>query len=666
MKHRQSKLETGISLFLTFLFGFIATINGQQLKVNSLFSDNMVLQRNQNITVWGTSKPGDEIFVSFMKDKYSAQADSSGSWEIKIGNYKAGGPYEMNISSGDEHINFKNILIGDVWICSGQSNMNMPMAGWGRVADYEEEISKADYPKIRLLTIPLTLAPEPQQTVDCGGWDICTPENIEQFSAAAYYFGKEVFEKTNIPIGLLHVSKGGTPVESWMCQQALSDREDLKEKINFVKEGNNNLYNKLNSDYKKEFKNWLSYLKSNDLGYLSKPAWYDKSINISGWEQMELPQVWENVLGKFDGVVWFAIDINIPESWLGSDLILNLGPTQDLDIAYFNGKEVGAQSSRNSLSIYTVDKNLVNQGENRIAVRVLDMYGAGGLWGRFDKFEITNLKNEKISLKGNWHYKQSVNLEVLANQPPDRPNPDRYPTILFNGMISPLLNVRNAGVIWYQGESNGSNAFQYRKMFPRLIEHWRNHFKNPEQRFYFVQLANYMKRAVSPVDEKWSVIRESQAAALNLENTGIASAIDIGDEFDVHPKNKKEVGRRLALNALHNYYNLDVPFSGPVYKSFEVNSNKAIISFDNIYSGLKTNDGNPPREFEIAGADKIFFNADAEIKGNEIIVFSEKVSNPVVVRYAWKNNPNVNLYNSEMLPALPFRTDNWKVVTEDE
>ncbi|GJQ62380.1 MAG: 9-O-acetylesterase [Melioribacteraceae bacterium] len=644
-------------LFVATAMSFFAG----DLKINSLYSDNMVLQRGESLTISGEAEPDSAVEVMFNGRVFTNQADKSGNWSIDIGEHKEGGPYELVVSSKNKSITLKNILIGDVWLCSGQSNMNMPLAGWGRVLNYEEEISNADYPEIRLLKIPLTLAPEPRKNIKTKGWEVCSPESIEDFSAVGYFFGRKIHRETDVPIGLVHVSKGGTPVETWMCEEALSDRNDLKNKIEWVKASDSDLYKKLNSDYKKDFFEWLKELNENDAGYTGDTKWFELELDVSGWNTMPLPGAWEDSIGEFDGVVWFAKEVNIPESWLVNDITIDIGPVQDMDITYVNGEKAGHQMSRNSLSRYVVKPGVFKAGKNRIVTRVLDLYGSGGLWGKYDKFELKSADGQIISLEGDWFYKKAVDLTEYDEEPPKRPNPDRYPTILFNGMITPLSDMRSAGVIWYQGESNTRNAFQYREMFPRMIKHWRTHFDNEDLHFYFVQLANYALSSYNVDGEIWGTLRESQAKALVLENTGMATAIDIGDPFDVHPKNKQEVGRRLALKALKNYYKIDLPFNGPVYKDVEFKDDKAIVSFDFVYDGLRVSDSKDIREFKIAGEDENFYPAHAEISGDKIVLWSNEVENPIAVRYAWKNYPLVNLYNSPGLPVYPFRTDNFKI-----
>jgi sialate O-acetylesterase len=648
----------------TILILISIPLYGSHLKVNSLFGNNMVIQHSKTFSIWGTSQPMELVEVQFLGDTFTVNSDKDGRWIIELISYDIGGPYELNIKSDEEIIKYRNVMIGDVWLCSGQSNMNMPLAGWGRVLNYEEEIANAVYPNIRLLTIPLTIAATPQDEVSTDGWDVCSPETIADFSAVAYFFAREVYNKTGVPIGLVHSSKGGTPIESWMCEDALEDRDDLQETIEVVKTSSEEIYKNLRHNYKVEFKKWYNSLADIDLGYNDSPEWFNVNKDLHEWEEMNLPSAWEKQIGKYDGIVWFTRDVVIFDSLIEQSAKLNLGPIQDYDITYFNGQRIGQQNSKNSISVYDIPLELIRKGKNRIVVRVLDLYGPGGLWGVNDKFELKFENGTTIDLSGEWRYKQSLELTKLEKQPPTRVNPDRNPTVLFNGMISPLKDINLAGVLWYQGESNSRNAYQYRFMFERMINHWREHFSNTDLHFYFVQLANYKNRALTPVDAAWAVLRESQSRVLTLKNTGMASAIDIGDQYDVHPKNKQEVGRRLALNALNIYYGKDVAYSGPVYDSMEIEGDTVKISFNHVYDHLNISQRETLNEFTIAGSDKVFHNASAKIIGRTVYVYSSNVTNPVAVRYAWQDNPDVNLYNSEGLPAYPFRTDKWKVVTQ--
>ena len=651
-------------LSLTVIFTTLLAFNYYaQVQISSIFTDNMVLQKGINIPIWGRGIPGSKIEIHFHNQFVKTKVNNKGLWKADLTPENYGGPYQLSIISKDT-IKLKNVMVGEVWLCSGQSNMEMPVEDWGRVKDYKKVVANANYKNIRLLFIPPTLAPEPQKSVENSGWKICNSKNIKEFSAVAYFFGRELYKKLKVSIGLIDVTKGGTPIESWMDRASLKEYPNWQKKINFVHNSNTVVFDSIKKAYKLNYKNWLKRIEAIDLGYTSSEPWY-KNIDISSWKNMKLPSVWEKEgLPNFDGVVWFKKKISIPDNWLNKKLILSLGPIQDYDITYFNGVKVGDQKRRDALSVYKIPSKLVNKNVCTITVRVLDNYGIGGIWGNEKYLFIKNEDGNKISLKGNWKYKPTVNINNNENKPPQRPRLDRYPTILFNGMIAPLINYGIKGFLWYQGESNASSeAYVYRKLFPKLIKSWRQYWGDDNLPFYFVQLANYKAKKDKPTDDDWADIRESQGLALNLKNTGMAVTIDIGDSVNIHYKNKQEVGRRLSLIALNKDYGFKVGYSGPLYNHYKIEQNKIKIYFD-FADGLKTNNGKPPAGFSICGKNHKFYWAHAKIENNSVTVWSPKIKNPVAVRFEWASNPDCNLYNKYNLPAAPFRTDNYKLITQ--
>jgi len=470
-----------ISLFYTFsAHAFIV--------LPDVITDNMVLQQKDETSFWGKAAPGKTITItpSWNNKSYTASIDANGNWKLKIKTPAAGGPYKISLNDG-ELLVLKNVMVGEVWLCSGQSNMEMPLAGWGKIKDYEREIANAKYPNIRILKVKKTINSQPQEDFKSNtmGWQECSPSTISDFSATAYFFARRLIQDKNIAIGLIDATWGGTVIESWTSADAI---------------------------------------------------------------------------------------------------------------------------------------------------------------GKVDAFTDTIKKFEAIPT--------STKLT----------NPNK-PTLLFNGMINPFLPVAIKGVIWYQGESNNSRAYQYRELFPLMINDWRTKFNRPNLPFLFVQLANFQAINPQPADATWAELREAQTMALSLPNTGMAVAIDIGETGDIHPKNKQDVGKRLALLALKKVYKVDVVDEGPMYKSNKVENGKIIVNFRPSIAALKTSDGKAITGFAIAGEDKKFYWATAEIKGNSIVVSSKDVKNPVAVRYAWANNPINNLVNEAGLPASPFRTDDWPGIT---
>ncbi len=553
---------------ILFFSVFIFLINLNAATVSSVFSDNMVLQQGKPIPVWGNGKPGEVVTAELNSSSKSSTINSEGKWKIIFDEMNYGGLYELKIFSKEDTIKFSNVMIGEVWLCSGQSNMEMPVGGWGRVKNYLQEIAAAKYDSIRLLFIPPTLGPEPQKEVPNDGWKICSPENIDEFSAVAYFFGRELYEKLKVPIGLIDVTKGGTPIESWMSDESFKDFPEFNDRINFVKSSNKIQLDSIYRAYKKNYLLWLKDLEKKDAGFYKENHWFS-TTDLSSWEKMNIPTVWENAgLPYYDGVVWFKKEITLPDDWLGQNLILSLGPIQDYDITFFNGTKIGEQKKRDNLSVYNVDKNLTEKKDCEITVRVFDAYGIGGIWGKPEMIYLKNEKGEKINLAGEWYYKPTFDINKENFLPPENPRLDRFPEILFNGMISPLIGFGIKGVLWYQGESNAERAFQYRKLFPIMIKSWRRCWKDDSLSFYFVQLANYKAKKDKPKDDSWAELREAQALALSLNNTGMAVTIDLGDAVNVHYKNKQEVGRRLALIALNKNYNSNVEYSGPVFDHF--------------------------------------------------------------------------------------------------
>ena len=451
-----------------------------------IFSDHAVLQQQTEAPIWGkaTPKKNVRLITSWDNQTYNVLADLNGDWKIKVKTPAPGGPYTISISDGKELV-LKDILIGEVWICSGQSNMEMPLAGWGKVLNYENEIASANYPNIRLLHIQKATSTKPLNDVKTvlNGWQACSPTTIPEFSSVGYFFGRELFMKLNIPIGLINTTWGGTIAEAWTSGESLELMPDFRDSVQVVKNEN--------------------------------PA--------------------------------------VPQN-------------------------------------------------------------------------------------------------------PDNPN---RATLLYNAMIHPLVDYAFQGVIWYQGEANADRAYQYRDLFPLMIYDWRKNW-NRDFPFYFVQLANFMKREAEPKESHWAELREAQFRTLRLKNTGMAVTIDIGDADDIHPKNKQEVGKRLAAIAEANTYNLPVVFSGPLYENYSIEGNKIRIKFQHTENGLKTNDGKALTGFSIAGTDHKFVWATAVIDGNDIVVSSPDVEFPVAVRYGWANNPDCNLRNGANLPASPFRTDDWR------
>lgn len=622
----------------------------------AVFSDNMVLQQKTDAAVWGKAVPGKtiEISTTWSDKRYTAKADTDGNWKIKVATPAYGGPYVMTISDGEPTI-LKNILIGEVWVCSGQSNMEMPLAGWGKINDYQKEVEQARYPAIRLLQAVHVTSNSPlaDAKVTNHGWKPCTPQYVAEFSSVAYFFAREIYKKTGIPVGLIHTSWGGTVAEAWTSAETLQKRTDFTEALAQVRSSGP----EDKKNYEIKLTAWNQLVIAKDQGYnQGVPVWNDKSVNTSDWAEMKIPAYLENTLPDLDGVVWFQKKVIVPARMAGKALKLNLGPVDDNDITWFNGVKVGETKGYNVDRIYTIPAGLVKAGENTLTVRVFDGSGGGGIYGRPELLNLVDGTGEKISITGSWKYKVGLDLKNITPMPVPNDGPNR-PAVLFNAMINPFIQYSIRGAIWYQGESNAQRAHQYRTLFPAMITDWRAKWKQGDFPFYFVQLANYMKPAVKPGSSAWAELRDAQLQTLSLPQTGMAVAIDLGDADDIHPKNKQEVGRRLALIALAKDYGYKTPYSGPVFASQKISGAAITISFKQADKGLRTHENDELNGFAIAGKDQVYYWAKAVIQGNKVVVSSTEVKDPVSVRYAWGNNPEANLYNGAGLPASPFRTD---------
>lgn len=639
--------------FLTSLF--LQTSAYAQIRLPKVFGDSMVLQRGINIPVWGSSSPGAMIVAKLGNVQATAKANQQGKWTIKFPIFKAGGPYTLEIAESgkpDSKIKLKGILIGDVWLASGQSNMEWQLQ---QSKDAGKEISNAHFPNIRFLVVKQDKQLKPQPDILAGKWKVCDSVNAKEWSAVAYFFARKIHVDQNVPVGIIQSTWGGTPIEAWTGRETL-----LTSPITKARTLSNDT---LHFDEKDVLSDSLSWVRIWDIVYnpqnnadkiFTAPAFDD-----AGWTTVDMPNVVKDFgIGYHEGMVWLRKKINLPESFHQKNIVINLGHPEMNYSLYFNGKEICKNIwYSNPTHSYSIPADLVQKGENTIAVRVAMLWGGGGL-NPADDIYIAN-DSSKVSLAGKWLYKKDLEPAF-----PKIRNNQHYPTVLFNAMINPVIPYGIKGFIWYQGESNAAAAYDYRQLFPMMISDWRQRWKQGNLPFLFVQLANYMKTKPQPSESEWAELREAQTRTLSLPNTGMACAIDIGEAGDIHPKNKQDVGQRLALVANKLVYKQDCIASGPTYKSYRKDSNRIRISFTNTGSGLSTKDGKEVNGFAIAGKDKKFYWAKAMIEGNEIIIYSDKVDEPVAVRYAWADNPECNLINSEGLPAAPFRTDEWKGITQ--
>jgi sialate O-acetylesterase len=635
--------------FFFSLFFLVAVSSFAGVTLPKVFTSNMVLQRGKPIKIWGWADKGEKITVQCNGQKAVAKTDKEGAWMLTMQPMQAGGPYELTID-GKNKIVLSNILIGDVYMCSGQSNMEFALRNANNAT---KEIAASSYPDIRLFTVKKATSFAEKKDVDpAGEWAVCGPASSGDFSAVAYFFARKLIKDINVPIGLIHSSWGGTNIEAWTSWDIMSKTADYS-KVDLVKmEAGRAESAKRQQQFQESLKN--------DIGVTEK--WYDPSAAVSGWKNIQLPKLWEQTeIGNADGIVWFKKEFELPPSLNGKKLTLSLGPIDDNDVTWINGKQAGAINGYNIDRVYEIDPALLVPGKNTIVVKVTDNAGGGGIYGKPEQLYV-QAGTEKVFLAGEWQYKASV-LNTSFGLADGGPN--SFPSQLYNAMIAPLIQFPVAGAIWYQGESNAGEAFKYRTLFPALINNWRNKWGYAFP-FFWVQLANYTKADSLPVQSDWAELREAQNMTLQLPQTGQAVIIDVGEAADIHPKNKQDVGYRLALAAEKVMYNKDIVYSGPVYQSMKTEGNKIIIQFTNTGSGLLAKDKyGYLKGFAIAGSDQHFVWASAWIEGDKVIVQGNGVQNPVAVRYAWGNNPDdANLYNKEGIPASPFRTDSFKGITE--
>ena len=640
----------------TLLLIFLAATLNAQVKLSPIFSSNMVLQQGMEIPVWGWASPGEKVTVTLEKGTATAKANKEGKWTLKLPAMNYGGPLTMTIK-GKNVQTLDNILIGEVWVCSGQSNMEFNMLS---VRNSDAEIAASDYPDIRLFTVKRRISGTQQDKLEEGEWSKCSPITIPRFSAVAYFFGRELNQKLKVPIGLINTSWGGTVAETWTSEQMTGQNPDFANQLAQLKKVNLDDYAR---SIEKEVRERVGETSLVDLGMKGdQPAWADPEFNDSAWKIMDLPGYIEsNGLQGVDGIIWFRKEIDLTEAEAGQKTTLFLAKVNDSDNTFINGKLVGSTKLQAEKSrIYEIPAGVLKPGKNNLTVQMEDVGGMGGIYGNPATLNL-QCGERTISLAGNWKYKVGlVKFNTVLS-------PNSYPTLLYNGMIHALVPYGIRGAIWYQGEGNAGRAKQYQRVFPDLIKDWRNHWNQGQFPFFFVQLANFMKTDSLPQESAWAELREAQSMTLALPNTGMAVTTDVGEALDIHPKDKQTVGKRLALSAFKVAYKQDLTYTGPVYKSMVVSGNKVTLTFDETGDGLKIKDKyGYVKGFAIAGEDHKFYWATGKVIGkNTLEISSPEVKNPVAVRYGWGNNPDdANLYNSADLPASPFRTDNWKGITE--
>jgi len=635
------------------------------LSLEPIFSDHMVLQQSTNAAIFGTSTP--EIRVSVngsWGNSATTYSDQNGHWNVKITTPKAGGPYELKVETRDTTAVFNDVLIGEVWLASGQSNMEMPLTGYlptEPIDNYQQEIDSAIYNKIRMLTVRRNMSPFPVESMQ-GNWLVCHPDTAATFSATAYFFARRIHKEFNVPVGIIHSSWGGTVAEAWASEEGLADFPQFQEVVQEYQQQSSGAQEWLSQFGKINIPHDLESFESLDFedSQIAAPEFDDSS-----WSNCDLPldQVTTDVLlpgsdisQALHGIFWFRKTFDLQD--VPNNMALSIGPIDDADVTYINGIKVGATWDWQQNREYFIPEGVLKQGQNVLAIRHYDAGWGSNLGG---PIHLSNSSGDSISLEGSWKGRLYADIfldslvkydleknDALVNRPiiPSG-SPNELPSSLFNGMLQPLIPYSIKGAIWYQGESNVGRAEEYKKLFPSMIADWRKQW-GYEFPFYFVQIAPFdYGNSLSPA------LRDAQRYSLQTPKTGMAITMDIGHPESIHPGNKQDVGNRLALLALANEYDVKLIPSGPLFTSKMPYQNTLMLDFEHSGDGLLAGPSGL-KNFEVAGEDGIWHEAEARIINGKVIVSSANVSEPLHVRYGWKDHVEASLFNSVGLPASSF------------
>ncbi|TLM75237.1 sialate O-acetylesterase [Microbulbifer harenosus] len=627
------KLQARIALFL-LLTGTVWSAHAEIIPAR-IFSDHMVLQRGQDVPIWGSAAPNTSISLRFGSYIYSDRSDDSGNWKISVPPQKAGGPYTLTLS-GDGETVIHDVYFGDVWLAGGQSNMEWKLS-W-EINDSDKIIDAANFPLIRFFDVPSEISPTPKKDLSGGTWKKTTPENAAEFSAVAYLFALKNHTEKNVAVGIIDNNWGGTPAEAWMSKAALLALPDYRARTQAL--------------YQPDI-DWPAQFALNDRNAAEKmhrlssredaleSGAHRFEFATTGWSAQTLPQ-------EFEHIAWlrreFTID-KVPET-----AILELGDLQQEAFVWINEQLISVEDWRSQNAHYTIPAELLKKGRNLIALRVGNSWHNKPYVGRADQLWL-QLGERKLDLSGGWRYSNHVEPPI-----PEHIRYEHKPTFLYNSMIYPIRSYGLRGVIWYQGEANVAEAPLYHDLFSALIRDWRNQWQR-DIPFLFVQLAAFMQPQNPQPDSSWALLRDMQSRTLSLPGTGMATAIDIGDATDIHPRNKQDVAARLWGEAKRVSFGEDVLSRGPTYISHRLNGNKAIIKFAHIGDGLQVSEGDNVKGFVLADSAGKYHRAEAKISGDTVIVWNDDVKKPTALKYAWADYPEVNLYNSASLPALPFAID---------
>lgn len=634
------------------------------VRLPRLFGNNVVLQQKTQAPIWGWADVGEKVGVRLGEKQVEAIATADGKWMVNLPTPAAGGPYELTVS-GKNTITIKNILIGEVWLAAGQSNMDWVLA---RTTDAEKEVAAANYPQIHFIMPTNEYSTSPRDDFQFKYWQECTPATAGSMSAVGYFFARALYQRLKIPIGIICNAIGGTTIQSWAGRDVLTQFLETKPQLEAWQKQVDD-YPSAKQAYEVALKKWEDEVPHKDEGIadLAK-GWAESDLDTTDWKPVEVPVWWENTTGlNIDGGMWFRREIDLPAHWAGQSLRLTLGEIDDYDVTYFNGKQIGATHSPADLPttgqhVYKVPGDLVKAGRNVITVRIFDSWGEGGFTSPPMGLQLQGPEPEPIRLKGTWKYKVEKALPpITQEQRKSRPalkSPFTSvgPTVMYNTQLLPAVPFAIKGALWYQGEYNAGDNEMYRKVLPAMIREWRGLWGQGDFPFYSVQLPRFGTKDPPP-HRGYPEFRQTQTALLSEPNTGIAVTIDTGHPTDIHPPDKQEVGRRLALLALNKTYGLkDIVASGPALHSMKVEGGKIRVEFEDAGGGLIIK-GDKLLGFAIAGDDKKWAWAEAKLAGNSALVWSDQVPQPKYVRYGWADFPDVSLYNKAGLPAVPFSSE---------
>jgi sialate O-acetylesterase len=620
--------------------------------ISPIFGDNMVMQRGKTNTIWGWSQPGDTVRVEIGDRSAEGTAGADGRWQVRLMPPSAAAPLTMHVQGRTHNLDIRNILVGDVWIGGGQSNMELPL----RFAkDADAEIKAADEPEIRVFTVSGHAAYHHTDIIQ-GSWKLVSPDTAASMSAVGYYFARKLHDEVHIPIGLVVDAVGGTPAESWTSAASLAQLKDFDAELAELK--------RLADSGAPEYGNFVMHWYDRyDVGL--KGGWKAPDFDDSGWTPVTIPGGFAE-LGVPDtpALVWFRKEITLPDPLPAGHTLIALGSIERMDTVFINGVEVGSSAWVENPRLYFIPPKALKPGRNLIAVRVLKTKPVGGFLSKPEDLYLKLGDGSQVPLAGAWKGKLSVDARPPQPLPLAYENWPIMPAVLYQGMLAPIAPLSVRGVIWYQGEQNSDHGYQYRRLLPVMIRDWRNLFQQPDLPFYVAGLPAFQARSATPTDDGWADLRESQALTVaSVPNTCLAVTIDTGEANNIHPKEKKPVGDRLAACALAGTYDRPVVDSGPTLASVDRLPGALRLHFAHADGGLVVK-GDKLGEFSVAGEDGQWAWADAKIDGDTVVVSSAKVPHPLVVRYAWQSNPLATLFNGAGLPAGPFRTDDMPLVTQ--